>query len=178
MSIKIDNNMIMLVILLMILVVFSVVVTGLTYGIIGGLFYGLFVVLKQEVKMRLRANQGIWNSFQSMILITAFSYPLGVIVLLLLTEGLVKNLHWMTVFPQSLERGLFIALLIGLGAGGGQACVQHLCLRFILWKSGTIPWNFARFLNYCVERRLLLRVGGRYRFLHRELLDHFAQSGS
>jgi hypothetical protein len=39
----------------------------------------------------------------------------------------------------------------------------------------SLPWNFTRFLNYCVERRLLLRVGKSYRFLHHELLNHFAQ---
>jgi hypothetical protein len=70
--------------------------------------------------------------------------------------------------------GLFIALILGFAIGGGKACLQHLSLRIVLWQSG-LPWNFARFLNYCVERRLLLRVGGSYRFLHRELLDHFAQ---
>ncbi|WP_199312000.1 hypothetical protein [Phormidium tenue] len=59
--------------------------------------------------------------------------------------------------------------------GGGIACFQHVCLRFVLWQSGTAPWDLAQFLNYCVERRLLQRVGDRYRFLHRELLDHFAQ---
>ena len=76
--------------------------------------------------------------------------------------------------PQFLLPGIFGALLFGFLVGGGQACVQHVCLRFVLWQSGVAPWNLARFLNYCVERRLLQRVGGRYRFLHRELLDHFA----
>ena len=79
------------------------------------------------------------------------------------------------VFPHSLKVALFLSLLFGLSLGGGIACVEYLCLRIVLWQSGTIPWNFARFLNYCVERRLLLRIGGRYRFLHRELLDYFAE---
>jgi hypothetical protein len=70
---------------------------------------------------------------------------------------------------------ILITLIFSFSVGGGKACLQHLSLRIVLWQSG-LPWNFARFLNYCVERRLLLRVGGSYRFLHRELLDHFAQS--
>jgi len=49
--------------------------------------------------------------------------------------------------------------------------------RFILcFHTRVIPWNYAQFLNYCVERRLLQRIGDRYRFIHRELLDHFALS--
>jgi membrane protein CcdC involved in cytochrome C biogenesis len=52
---------------------------------------------------------------------------------------------------------------------------QHLPRRFILYAyAKVIPWNLARFLTYCHERRLLQQIGGRYRFIHRELLDHFA----
>jgi hypothetical protein len=97
----------------------------------------------------------------------------------LLRKASVKNPDWLhllsSALPNSLLAGLFWSLLFGISLGGGVACIRHFSLRLVLWQSGTIPWNFARFLNYCVERRLLLRVGGRYRFLHRELLDHFAQ---
>jgi hypothetical protein len=53
--------------------------------------------------------------------------------------------------------------------------IKHLSLRLVLWQSGTIPWNYARFLNYCTERRLLQGIGGRYRFMHKLLQDHFAK---
>ncbi|MBG1240551.1 NACHT domain-containing protein [Nostoc sp. NZL] len=53
--------------------------------------------------------------------------------------------------------------------------VQHLFLRRILYRNGYIPWNYARFLDYCTERMLLQRVGGRYRFIHKLLQDHFAE---
>ena len=59
--------------------------------------------------------------------------------------------------------------------GGGSTCIQHLITRSILYFQGHIPWNYARFLNYCTERMLLQRVGGRYRFIHKLLQDHFAQ---
>ncbi|HEY9853433.1 MAG TPA: hypothetical protein V6D28_28440 [Leptolyngbyaceae cyanobacterium] len=55
------------------------------------------------------------------------------------------------------------------------ACIQHFVLRFILWSNGHTPWNYARFLNYATERMILQRVGGRYRFIHRLLQEHFAQ---
>jgi len=37
-----------------------------------------------------------------------------------------------------------------------------------------MPWNYARFLNFCTEKLLLQRVGGRYRFVHKLVQDYFA----
>jgi hypothetical protein len=68
-------------------------------------------------------------------------------------------------------------------AGGGFACIQHFALRVVLHFSFSlpndpetrcIPWNYAKFLDYASERKLIQRVGGRYRFIHRLLLTHFA----
>jgi hypothetical protein len=56
----------------------------------------------------------------------------------------------------------------------GAACIQHFVLRSILWCRGVAPWNYPNFLNYATERMLLQRVGGRYRFIHELLQEHFA----
>ena len=40
-----------------------------------------------------------------------------------------------------------------------------------------IPWNYARFLSYAADRKLLQQTGGAYRFIHRSLLEHFAKMG-
>ena len=68
---------------------------------------------------------------------------------------------------------LTFALVGGL-AYGGYACLAHLALRLVLWRSGAIPWNYARFLDYCAERIFLRKVGGGYLFVHRMLLEYFA----
>jgi hypothetical protein len=165
-------------------------INGLIFGLISGLVGLIFELingLKQDLQLRSRPNQGIWNSLQSMVGITALIYSLGIIFtfgilkLLIILEdltqkesmGTIRDVLW-SAFPLFLVKGIFAALFFGFLVGGGLACVQHVCLRFVLWQSGIAPWNLARFLNYCVERRLMQRVGGRYRFLHRELLDHFA----
>jgi hypothetical protein len=159
-------------------------IAGLIGGLMVGLIFGLIAGLKQELKVRSHPNQGIWNSWQSLLWTTALSYPLTVISFMSgqVARRVAEKHDWFNLLgifirslPQVLLPGLLMALFLGFGIGGGLACIQHLCLRFVLWQSG-IPWNLAQFLDYCVERRLLLRVGGRYRFLHRELLDHFAQS--
>lgn len=168
----------------------------LYYGWLGGmlafLIIGLVLVLvpglKQDLQLRLRPNQGIISSWKSMLWTTALTCPLCIVLIFGITElpiivaqdisqgesgWVVLNTLW-AAFPRFLVSGVFGGLLFGFLVGGGLACFQHVCLRFVLWQSGIAPWNLARFLNYCVERKLLQRVGGRYRFLHRELLDHFA----
>jgi hypothetical protein len=68
---------------------------------------------------------------------------------------------------------LVLGTILGLSRVG-TTCIQHFTLRCILYRSNYIPWNYARFLDYCTERLLLQRVGGRYRFIHRLLQEHFA----
>ncbi len=70
--------------------------------------------------------------------------------------------------------GLILGLFGGI-ARSGTPVIKHLTLRLILYFNGYIPWNYARFLDYCTERMFLQRVGGRYRFIHKMLQDHFAQ---
>jgi hypothetical protein len=161
---------------------------GLIFGLIVGLIGGLIGGLKQDLKTRSHPNQGMWSSFQNMIWTAVFSYPLAVIwvagttTLPIRVSEAVGNEQPLTglvdIIPelllQAMIPGLAGALIVGFSTGGGLACIQHLCLRFILTRDRKIPWNYARFLNYCAERRLLQRIGGRYRFIHRELLDYFA----
>jgi hypothetical protein len=37
-----------------------------------------------------------------------------------------------------------------------------------------MPLNYVRFLDYCVDRVLLRRVGGGYMFIHRTMMEHIA----
>ena len=70
--------------------------------------------------------------------------------------------------------GAAAGLLVGL-IGGGLVWIQHWLLRFLLWKSGVITWNYVRFLDYAAEHILLRKVGGSYIFIHQLLLDYFTQ---
>jgi hypothetical protein len=57
---------------------------------------------------------------------------------------------------------------------GGLAWIEHMLLRFWLWRRGAIPWNYPQFLDFAVERMLLYRMGSEYRFAHRMLQEYFA----
>ena len=135
---------------------FDGLIDGLIFGLIFGLSVGLIVGLRvglrvglsfSEIDVKARPNQGIHKSASNAFLITVIF-------------GLIF--------------GLSVGLIFGLIFGGGT-CIQHLSLRLILYHNGTIPWNYARFLNYCTELLFLQRVGGRYRFIHKLLQEHFAE---
>ncbi|MCP4402279.1 MAG: hypothetical protein GY801_33865 [bacterium] len=78
--------------------------------------------------------------------------------------------------------GLVVGLVIGLAWGlvnwGGMAVIHHYALRFVLYCRGHMPWNIVKFLNYATERIFLRKVGGGYMFIHRLLLEHFAEMDS
>jgi hypothetical protein len=51
---------------------------------------------------------------------------------------------------------------------------EHYALRLILWLSGNTPLNLIKFLDQCAKLIFLKKVGRGYIFIHRMLLDYFA----
>lgn len=126
----------------------------------------------KTIKQKIIPNQGILISYLNAGISWLF---FGVF------NGIIIGLFYWLIFGINLKT-LFVLvalmLCIRLPAGlenGGKACLQHFILRLILYFNGYIPWNYARFLDYCTERLFLQRVGGRYRFIHKLLQDHFAK---
>jgi len=115
-------------------------------------------------------NQGIKLSLKNSLapfLVTWLIF--GVIGLI---GGLLSALRvWLIV-------GLFVGLIVGLIVGlnrGGSAVIKHYALRLILWLSGYTPFKFIKFLDQCARLILLKKVGGGYIFIHRMLLEYFAE---
>ena len=140
------------------------------------IFLLLFVleVSKATFYVRDTPNQGVFASISNSIRIAVISYPICVLVYSY------SNLfiEWRTALWTSLAPGGVLATLGGFIIGGGLPVVQHSTLRFLLYRRGHIPYNYAKFLKYTTERRLTQQIGGRFRFIHRELLDHFAAMDS
>jgi hypothetical protein len=151
---------------------------GLLGGVIGT-FFGLIIVpisglRGAEIETKTTPNQGIWRSAMNAVIggvISGLIFGLTTGVISGLIFGLIGKPIW----------GLIIGLSVGLIVGlifcliSGKACIQHFILRLILYRDGYIPWNYARFLDYAAERIFLQKVGGGYIFIHRLLLEHFAQ---
>jgi DNA polymerase III delta prime subunit len=159
----------------------------LSSGLIGGLIVGLIGWLNQDLKIRSKPNQGIWNSLYNFCFSSIVAIPLAILFIPLpflitaITKGVPLGVLLsllVTMLPMSLILGCLISIPFVFDASGGKAFVQHFCLRFVLAYSRAFPFFCVPFLNYCHERRLLQQIGGRYRFIHRELLDHFANQST
>lgn len=140
---------------------------GVIYWLIAELILGLLGGLRgPEIERKTSPNQGIWNSGRNALIIGLIGGLIG-----LLIGKLSGKPNWVLL-------GLDFGLIFGLIFGGGKACIQHFTLRFILYSKGYIPSNYAHFLDYGTERIFLQKVGGGYIFVHRMLLEHFAQMAS
>jgi hypothetical protein len=155
--------------------------TGLIGGLIGGVVFGLgywlLLGLGQGVscttiedQRRVVPNQGIRSSaYNCLVLGFVSTFIVGLTAFL--NKSLINSL------AAALSAGLLAGLFAGLVAGllnGGLACLRHYVLRFLLWRAGSMPWSYPRFLDSAAERILLRKVGGGYIFVHRLLLEYFA----
>ncbi|MEH2032197.1 MAG: NACHT domain-containing protein [Nostoc sp.] len=162
------------------------------FSVSSGLLFGIFIsLIKEEFETKLIPNQGIINSFKNATIYSIFSgLILGItgslIYIVFPGNNLIKIAEPGVYVMGTTEALINVAIISGLKFAvssvlviwllcGGFTCIQHFFLRLILYRNGYIPWNYARFLDYCTERMLIQRVGGRYRFIHKLLQDHFAQ---
>ena len=139
------------------------------FCLIGVLFGGLRGGI-QEVKTR--PNQGIWLSLRNGGLIGLIS---GLIVggSYWLGRSLIHQWADLATVYTSLVAGVLFFMGVSYWYGIVDG-IQHYTLRLILWWRGEIPWNYARFLDYATSRIILRKVGGGYIFIHRLLMEHFA----
>ncbi|NES24250.1 MAG: hypothetical protein F6K41_36395 [Symploca sp. SIO3E6] len=105
-------------------------------------------------------NQGVWQSLKNGTVFASIG---------MLGMGIIAVLTKLPIFNTAM-----IGLNFGL-VSGFPGCIQHFIVRLILWYNNYIPWNYARFLDYATERIFLQKVGGGYIFIHRMLMEHFAQ---
>ena len=177
---------------------------GLSFGLSYWFLFGLFQNVSKETiddHLRNKPNQGIRYSglngcivgFSCMIPVglsyvqsVGLSYLLNVLIISLeyrpgygLSDELSYGINFLLGDGLSdlLHNGLLVGVSTGLLVGllyGWLAFLRHYVLRLLLKRSGSIPWNYARFLNEAMDCILLRKVGGGYTFIHRLLLDDIA----
>jgi transcriptional regulator with XRE-family HTH domain/GTPase SAR1 family protein len=162
---------------------------GLAYWLALGLFQS--VAQEQiEDQDRQSLNQGVHRSARNSTIIGLLSGGivgglgfLGYWLSYVLNEGLSKGLSY--GLNEGLSKGLGSALsdvwlfaiaggLVGWAVSGGWAVLRHCVLRWLLHRRQVFPWHAQVFLNDATARILLRRVGGGYSFIHRLLLEYFA----
>lgn len=152
---------------------------GLLWGLLGGLIYWLLLGFYQGVTQnhledrdRRRFNQGLHRSLRNSLLLSFLGSGILTGVSIPLWGLLYGPIDSWILFP-------FLCIWIVLWmAMGGLTIVRHYTLRLLLARSHTFPLHARRFLDDTVARTLLKRQGGGYAFVHRRLLDHFADASS
>ena len=156
-------------------IVYELLIFWLLTGLVGAI-----AIISPEKTETINPNQGILKAAKSASILFAIFFLTGTLIALpyYLEDGIHK------VISTGLAVGLFAVVVSGRPPGVasgrppvflGLVVIQHFSLRVVLWFSGYIPWNYARFLDYATDRLFLQRVGGGYQFIHRLLQEHFAQ---
>ena len=148
---------------------------GLLFGVVSGLIGGVVGGMTDQVKVdKASPNEGITLSGKNAVvafvvscLISSLSTGLIFWVTLNLADGLIFGLLF----------GAFAGLIVGLNRGG-SAVLKHYSLRLMLWLRGYTPFRFIGFLDYSAKLIFLKKVGGSYIFIHRMLLEYFAELNS
>ncbi len=125
--------------------------------VVGIMIRSLFVSVKirTEISQRIYINQGFANTIK-----------LGSIIGL--TVGVVFSV-WMR-----LSIGLIAGLAYGLLHGNLSEVVKHVILRIILFRKKLAPRRYDCFLQQMIDQRIMRRVGGSVFFVHRYILEYFA----
>jgi hypothetical protein len=142
----------------------AALIVGLIAALVSAIFFGLRPEIMETKSV---PNQGIRLSIRNAVFGgLIFGLSVWVIIVQIPDYAQIVSLY-----------GGLIAWLAGVLWYGGLDVIQHYTLRLILVIQGHTPANYARFLDYAVDRIFLQKVGGGYRFIHRLLLEHFAEMG-
>ena len=158
---------------------------GFVYGPIVGLTAGVASILtgmlnsgwssdRLDERQLVRPNEGIRRSARNSLFAGCLFGAIGGLASGL-AFGLVGRLAGWPILGTgfAIVLGMVFALQFAM-IRGGIACIEHYLLRWRLWRLGSLPWQYVRFLDYATERILLRKVGGGYMFAHRLLLEYFA----
>jgi DNA-binding SARP family transcriptional activator len=160
---------------------------GLIFGVIYGVEYGFtyawilapsvwivmiagFGLTDQEIETKIMPNQGIYDTVKGALRI---SLAVNIPFMLANMVGYGLAVDWPGGFGNGFSAGVTSGICCWLICGG-LAGIQHFIVRGLLHFSAGMPWNYAAFLEYAVGKTFLRRVGGGYVFLHRLLLEYFA----
>jgi DNA polymerase III delta prime subunit len=154
----------------------TAVTVGLITGAVGG-FLPRGISPRQSVP-----NEGIRRSTRRVRLIFVIALVLAFIFTTLVwwsspsspngsTPGKLVDVVIAALLLLSIYMVLLLPILLW---AGGKASLQHLVLRCLLVRNRAAPWRYIEFLNEATDRLLLRKVGGGYVFVHRLLLDYFA----
>jgi len=153
-----------------IIMIFAII-CSIPGAMIGALFGGIDI---STIDTKNYPNLGIWVSLKNSISIMIYAEISLLLIKLLMFFKII------VILKISVDIHDVIFLWDGIGLlfflwYGGLDFIRHFILRLLLWRDNKIPWNYVEFLDHCVDRILLQKVGGGYIFIHRMLMEYFAE---
>jgi hypothetical protein len=145
----------------------SIPILGLLTGLVGGLIGGLRA--DSNAKTTYPGQRIFFSIRNSVIFITLLGLPSVLFIILSFTLN--------DELDTGIIYGLIVMLLVTVTIGipfGGFPVIQHYILRVVIIANKFLPWRLFPFLDHCVDLIFLRRVGGGYIFVHRLLMEHFA----
>lgn len=150
-------------------------IVAVLVGTSGGFIFGLMNDSKVDVETHIKANQEMIDSGKNVIFTLLIALLISPIFEIIVQQSVTLGEDSIDIARGIITISQSCFFWLSFQEGGGKACVQHFALRLTLYQSNSIPWNYARFLNYATERMFLQRIGSRYRFIHKLLQEHFAK---
>ena len=146
---------------------------GIAYGVVYGLIVGMTVAIASillgilnsgwssdviDEHQLARPNEGVRRSLRNSLFAALLFGPLGGLAsgtVVGLAFGLVARLPGWPVLGGGYALVFGVVFCINFWQlYGGTACIEHLALRYRLWRARYIPWNYVAFLDYAAERIL------------------------
>lgn len=116
-----------------------------------------------------KSTRSAWEPLFVQVSVTGGAIFIGVAILLL------SFLNYATRRQFAVEQPSFVIPVVVFMFGFLYVFAFGLDTAFLLALQHMTPWNIRRFLRDCVKLKLMYKVGPGYVFIHRLLLDHFAE---
>lgn len=131
--------------------------------------------MREEISETLIANQELKQTWENIPVFASFMLLFIFILMLRFSVGIAALVGSGGIPFQFFLAYIVYIIIISVFEGGGNALLKHVILRIVLAANRYAPFRYDLLLNYCTERLLLQRIGGRYRFMHKTLQDYFAK---
>jgi len=146
---------------------------GMAFGAIGGGLSAVFIsgLRSSPSATAVQPNQGMRHSLRNAI-------QLGLIFGFIFFITIFVATAPVSTVSFGITQGFISAFSFGFNGFiifGGYAVIQHVIVRSILVRRGTIEANLAQFLDTSASLLLMRKVGSGYIFIHRYLLEYFAE---
>jgi hypothetical protein len=150
-------------------------ISGLILGIVIGIFYGITV--SGSIIEKIGTPLGVKFPLERRDIVITIVILIFVGLMCGVTSGsfIGMLLGLKEESPVVVTVMLAIGLSFGLIMSEGAYLTQYLILRLILASYDFLPWRLISFLNFAADLIFLRRVGGGYIFVHRLLMEHFAE---